>query len=374
MIDAAIIENSTLLLVDDVPNNLKVLYTYLTGLGFKVRVARDGIDALAQVKLQPPDLILLDVMMPKIDGFETCRRLKEDPETADIPVIFMTALTDTIDKLEGFEVGAIDYITKPIQQEEVLARISTHLAMRHLQMTLEQQNLELQEQNQELEAFARTVAHDLKNPINSIIGYLSVAKIEFDAENITDAIGYVANAENAAWRMNHIVNALLTLARSRKDKVEMHPVAMEAVILQVQQRIAPLIEESSAIINFPQAAWPQSYAYAPWIEEVWVNYISNAIKYGGKPPVLDLGFDDENAQISFWVRDNGEGLSPTEQKSLFIPFSRLHRDRQIEGHGLGLSIVQRIVERCNGKVGVISQKGQGSVFYFTLPRITDLHS
>ena len=166
----------TLLVVDDIPTNLKVLFTYLRGLDFKIRIAQDGEDALKQVAYAKPDLILLDVMMPKMDGFETCRRLKSKAETAGIPIIFMTALTDVVDKVKGFEIGAVDYITKPIQHEEVLARINLHLTLRKLQKSLEEKNAnltnmqntiqhantELQRKNAKIRAFSRVITHDLK--------------------------------------------------------------------------------------------------------------------------------------------------------------------------------------------------------------------
>ncbi len=360
--DALLFKTSTLLLVDDVPTNLKVLFSYLKELGFKIRIARDGHDALMQVTLAKPDLILLDVMMPKMDGFETCRHLKENPETADIPVIFMTALTDVVDKVKGFEIGAVDYITKPIQQEEVLARINAHLTVRKLQQALEQQNVEL-------EAFAHTVAHDLKNPINAIVNYLALSQEELGEQVSQNALKFIANAEQAAWKMVNIINALLLLASSRKGDVEMQSLEMAKIVTQVQQRLALLITESQAVITMPDN-WLVARGYAPWIEEVWANYISNAIKYGGKPPQMTLGFtENDNGMIQFWIDDNGEGLTLEEQQRLFIPFTRIGQAR-IEGHGLGLSIVQRIVERCGGQVGVESTQGQGSRFYFTLPSVS----
>ncbi|OQW93980.1 MAG: hybrid sensor histidine kinase/response regulator [Beggiatoa sp. IS2] len=365
-------QTSTLLLVDDVPTNLKVLFSYLKDLGFKVRIARDGEDALAQVALAKPDLILLDVMMPKMDGFEACRRLKSHTETCDIPVIFMTALTDTLDKVKGFEIGAVDYITKPIQQDEVLARINAHLTIRNLQKTLQQKNIELQQQNQELEAFAHTVAHDLKNPLNAVINYTDSLQEDLattlDAENLET----LKHVKTAAWKMVSIIDALLLLANSRREDIKMHKIDMQEVISQVQQRLSPFIAELQATVILP-TSWPDALGFAPWIEEVWTNYMSNSLKYGGRPPQLVLGatIDDSTGQMRFWVHDNGEGLTREEQQRLFVPFTRIGQVR-VEGHGLGLSIVQRIVERCGGQVGVESEKGQGSTFYFTLPVETPL--
>ncbi len=360
-------DKGTILIVDDVPTNLKVLFTYLGELGFNICVAENGEDALEQMPYAEPELILLDVMMPGIDGFETCRRLKANEETRDIPVIFMTALSETVDKVKGFKLGAVDYITKPIQSEEVLVRITAHLTLRRQQKTLEKQKRQLQQQNSELEAFAHTVAHDLKNPLNAIRGFSGILIDDLAPQIDSESLESLRNIETASEKMADIINALLLLASARSQEVQMKAFDMTEVVTGVQQRLAHMIEEYQGEIITP-TTWPTAQGYAPWIEEVWTNYITNGLKYGGKPPRLELGAtaNEENGYIRFWVRDNGLGLTEEEQSHLFVPFTRISQVR-IEGHGLGLSIVQRIVEKCRGQVGVESQEGYGSTFYFTLP-------
>jgi len=362
-------EKDTLLIVDDVPTNLKILMIYLQELGFNINIARDGESALKQVRICNPELILLDIMMPGMNGFETCHRLKANKKTRDIPVIFMTALTDTVNIVKGFEAGAVDYITKPIQREEILARVTAHLTLIKQRKTLEKQKLELQQQNQELEAFAHTVAHDLKNPINLITGFSGMA-IDMLPPSIDSQLQEcLQNIEQAGDKMAHIVDALLLLASTRIGEVIMEPIHnMAEIIAGAQQRLAQKIKEYQGEIVI-STTWPVAQGYAPWIEEVWTNYLSNGLKHGGKPPRLELGATPLiNGYIRFWVRDNGQYIAKEEQSQLFIPFTNFGRAR-IEGHGLGLSIVQRIIERCGGKVGVESQKGQGNTFYFTLPEI-----
>jgi len=361
------IENkkNTLLIVDDVPANLKVLLLYLHDCHYEVMVARDGLDALEKVRYSKPDLILLDIMMPRMDGFETCRHLKSDSKIKDIPVIFMTALTDTESKMKGFEIGAVDYITKPFQHEEVLARVSVHLELKNLQYALKQQNISLQQQNEELDAFAHTIAHDLKNPLNAIsnlTGLLSDNLTNFPTEKVQEMLQIV---ERSSHDMFNIIKSLLLLASARIEEVEMTPLNMSEIVEKAQQRLIHFIEEYQSEIII-QKNWATAYGYAPWIEEVWVNYISNALKYGGRPPRLELGSDKEGNFARFWVRDNGKGLTKEEQSCLFVPFTRISQVR-VEGHGLGLSIVDRVIKKCGGKVGVESQLGQGSTFYFSLP-------
>lgn len=384
---------STILIVDDVPANVRVLYEFLLSKDFKVRVAKDGKSAIKTLEHAIPDLVLLDVMMPGMDGFDVCRILKSQPQTRDIPVMFMTALADTVDKIKGFDLGAVDYITKPFQQEEVLARVTAHLNLRKLQTqlqdeikqrieaekSLQQHAAELEQRNQELDAFARTVAHDLKNPLNGIIGFTELLLEECLPEipPSLESIEYLQWIGKAAQKMVSIIDALLLLAGvSKQAQVEIQPLDMATIVSQVQQRLAQMIKEYQGTIKLP-TSWPVALGYAPWIEEIWANYVSNALKYGGSPPILEVGAElifssttinasAEAKFIRFWVTDNGPGLSPQAQTQLFTPFTRLHKDKA-EGHGLGLSIVQQVVERLGGQVGVESHEGKGCRFYFTLP-------
>ncbi len=426
------IRKDTLLIVDDMPDNVAVLFTFLTNTGFSVIIAQDGEDALQTVKLAHPDLILLDIMMPRMDGFEVCRRLKAQPDTRAIPIIFMTALAETVDKVKGFQLGAADYITKPLQQEEVLARVTAHLRIYKLQQQLEKQNQQLKEEmvirenveaslqrtagllanrtielqdrsealqkrteelekrNAELDSFSRMVAHDLKSPIAGMLGLLRVLQEQCE-------LGIVITKKPIVWidqltqltqKVLSIIDALLLLAGiSRATKFEIRPLnGMSILINQViKQRLVEPLKHCSGEVVVPDH-FPLAQGYAPWVEEVWFNYLSNGLKYGGKPPRLEVGADEipssssvapegksdggnEDGFIRFWVRDNGAGLTPELQARLFIPFTRLHRG--VEGHGLGLSIVRQIVEKLGGTVGVETEIGQGSTFYFTLPAYRD---
>lgn len=359
-------EGGNLLIVDDKPDNIAILFDFLSIHGFNILVAGDGEDALTIMQnedfgeAERPELILLDIMMPNMNGFETCRRLKEMTDCHDIPIIFMTALSDTKSKLQGFELGAVDYITKPFRQEEVLARVQTHLTLRRLQRNLETRNAELN-------AFSRTVAHDLKNPLSGIIMLTDL--LLQDNENFSDQqnqrVEYIGKASQ---KMFNIIDSLLLLAGISNADISLEPLTMADITTQVQERLKVLIEQKNAQLILPKQ-WPVAQGYAPWIEEIWANYLSNGLKYGGQPPQLELGaaLMEEEEQVRFWVRDNGDGLSEAAQARLFTPFTRLHQNRDREGHGLGLSIVQAIVKKLGGTVGVESEEGKGSLFYFTLP-------
>ena len=361
------------LIVDDNPTNIGVLLDYLSEAGFRVLVAQDGESALEQIEYARPDIILLDVMMPGIDGFETCRRLKQKETTREIPVIFMTALSETVDKVKGFNVGAVDYITKPIHQEEVLARVTAHLTIQSLQKSLQEQNARLQQEITErqkliaeLDAFAYTVAHDLQNPLSVIIAYTEVLQANWaTAEEREEAVSAIGQN---GQRMTNIIKELLLLAKMRKSDVILKPVDMARIVDEAKQRLVVMIEERQARIIKPDV-WPVALGQAAWLEEVWVNYLTNGIKYGGHPPCLELGATVQgDGKVRFWVQDNGRGLTPEEQAKVFVPFTQLNQV-ETEGNGLGLSIVQRIVEKLGGQVSVKSDgvPGRGCRFSFTLP-------
>jgi signal transduction histidine kinase len=173
--------------------------------------------------------------------------------------------------------------------------------------------------------------------------------------------------------MTNIIEELLLLASVRKvEDVEIEALNMATIVSEVLERLADMIAEHQAEIITPEA-WPAALGHGPWVEEVWVNYVSNALKYGGQPPRVELGGKapgEAHGQVRFWVRDNGAGLSAEDQARLFTPFTQIHQARA-KGHGLGLSIVQRIAEKLGGQVGVESKVGQGSVFFFTLPSAED---
>lgn len=267
-----------------------------------------------------------------------------------------------------------------------------------LQQALAQLEAEIMEREHliaDLRAFSHTVAHDLKNPLTVMMGYSSLL-IEALSGASPEA-GFAKTLLTTTEKMKHIVEELLLFANVRQAEIVSVPLDMAAIVAEVQMRMMPLLTNTNAQLEVP-VAWPVAMGHAAWVEEVWVNYISNALKYGGHPAegipphvvlgytILDAEFaivEDAGAatmltqnlrfkiqkpasKVIFWVRDHGPGISPEAQAQLFVPFSRLETAR-VPGHGLGLSIVKRIVEKLGGEVGVASERGQGALFYFTLP-------
>ncbi|RPJ02063.1 MAG: sensor histidine kinase, partial [Chloroflexi bacterium] len=212
-----------------------------------------------------------------------------------------------------------------------------------------------------------TVAHDLKNPLQGIVGYASLLVSDISQFGTAEVVHYLQVITQYGERMSAIINELLLLATVRKQgDVAFGTVDMARVIDNVLLRLDYLIRHQHAEITINVTEWPATWGYAPWIEEVWANYISNAIKYGGKPPSVELGTDQINGQTRFWVRDNGSGIPLDKTDQLFTEFNRLEQTH-LEGYGLGLSIVRRVIDRLGGEVGVESAPGQGSTFFFSLP-------
>jgi DNA-binding response OmpR family regulator len=209
-----------ILIVDDTPANLSLLARVLSQRGYKVRVAGDGRHALESARANPPDLILLDIMMPDMDGYQVCAQLKAAEATRDIPVIFLSALDVATDKVKAFGTGGVDYITKPFSPEEVLARVQTHLALRDLQRQLEQKVVDLQARNAELDAFAHTVAHDLKNPLASVVGFAELLA-EQEAMPEQEQRACAQSIARSARKMDTIIEGLLLLAGVRQQEVDL---------------------------------------------------------------------------------------------------------------------------------------------------------
>ncbi|MBN1180258.1 MAG: response regulator [Anaerolineae bacterium] len=529
--------NIHVLIVDDSEAIIDILTDILTRQGYQVESRVDGeqgwgrlveaLDGLAPM----PDLMLLDLMMPRVDGLTLLRRIRADERLALLPVIVLTVRAESSVRLEALRLGANDYLAKPFETAELTARVKTllgwklaervqqqrmehlveagrvllstidlaHILRRVMQIvtegveaegssiwlrnpddslecraasgrygqkllgvrmpsgegiagwvlqnrrpalvanvqsdprfyreidtrvggrtrdliavplivhrigvgivevinkrdetfsaadmawlevlaplaagaianarlfeTLQQRTEELQSRNAELDAFAHTVAHDLRNPLAVIMGYAEALAEDHTSVPDQELKGYLDTIARMSRRMDNIVEELLFLSQVRKTDVKMAPLDMGKIVRQALEQLSHLIEEYDAEV-VSRDDWPVAMGYAPWVVEVWANYISNAIKYGGRPPYVELNASiDKDGRICFWVRDNGEGISEKDQGKLFVPFPQINQESS-HSYGLGLSIVHRIVDKLGGKVGVSSGIGQGSVFSFTLP-------
>jgi len=264
-----------------------------------------------------------------------------------------------------------------------LAALTDITEIKQAEEQLRQYATDLEARNAELDAFAHTVAHDLRNPLSGLIGFVDLLQASAEDRGDAEYIEYSHYLTRSSIKMSSIVDELLLLSSVREvDEVEVGTLDMARIVKDVQERLDYLIDEYGAEVSVPET-WLPATGHGPWVEQVWMNYLSNAVKYGGDAetgtvPRVELGSDgvDSGANVRFWVRDNGSGLTAEQCAQLFTPFERLHNVRA-EGHGLGLSIVRRILEKLGGQVGVESAPGEGSTFYFTLPaareETTNLH-
>lgn len=238
---------------------------------------------------------------------------------------------------------------------------------RQAEAQLRHSNAELQTRNAELDAFAHTVAHDIKNPLHLIIGYTELLSLYSNRYTSADKLEILQAVQSQARKLNDITDNLLLLAEVRQNAFTLRPLDMDAIVTEVRQRLIDQLDDQVEVRQ--PSLWPNALGYAPWVEEVWMNYLSNALKYMNRPGCIELGAAPiANGQICFWVHDDGIGVPPEEQAQLFTAFFQTSRAKR-GGHGLGLSIVKRIIERLGGTVSVESSgiPGEGSTFSFTLP-------
>lgn len=354
-----------ILVADDSTTNLDILYRILSRGGYEVIMAEDGIDALEAIKQTLPDLILLDVDMPRMDGFNVCQRIKSDEKTAHIPVIFISALDELGDKVRAFEVGAVDYIIKPFKVEELMMRVASQILLAHQQ----QEIMKLSEIKDHL---IRTVSHDLKNPIHIVMGYagLLLDSNDLSSEQIAEM---ALQIHKSADKMYNLVTNLLDLTQIEAGVMwDFKPVVLNSVIEDVllehigsaQQKQLALYWEAP-IDNMTIKGDPMR------LQQVFNNLITNAIKYTPEGGQIDIDMWKADDQIFISVKDTGLGIPEADLPHIFEKFYRVNSviHRQQEGTGLGLSIIAVIVQEHGGTVHVNSIEGQGSLFTIQLPAL-----
>jgi two-component system, sensor histidine kinase and response regulator len=357
----------TILVVDDTRANVRLLDHLLRAQGYDVRVALNGEMALASVWEAPPDLILLDVAMPRMDGFEVCQALKADPRSAEIPIIFISAMGETEHKVRAFQVGGVDYVTKPFHSEEVLARVRTHLSLLRASRAQRDLNERLEQSNEDLKQFAYVASHDLKEPLRTISGFGEILLEEIGPQLNDAASDYLSRIQNSAERLRRMIDNLLDYSRISSQPRPFEPVNLGALAREVLADLELRIDELGATVELDDLPWV--LADAPQMRQLLQNLIGNALKFHHpeRPPVIriDAALREGRGVIS--VHDNGIGFDEEHSEQAFQIFKRLHGRDRYEGTGIGLAVCRRIVQRHGGDIDVRSRLGEGSVFSFTLP-------
>lgn len=365
-----------ILVVDDNHANLDILFDIFDNTNFEVSYASDGESCLELANSDPPNLILLDIMMPGIDGFEVCRRLKTNKKTQHIPVIFMTALTETIDKVRGFELGVVDYITKPIHPEEVLARVRTHLTIQQLQQDLQTKNEELQaslEREKELNKlksrFISVASHEFRSPLTLIGITTNMLKRYNERISGEKRIEHLKSIENSVQEMIDLLNNILVLSKAEAENFQFspEPVDIEDFCQCLVEKFTLMSAETHPITFFGTGEHVQIAVDPKLLEPILANLLSNAIKYSpaGGSITVEVARDDKH--VTFRVTDEGIGISETDQQHLFDAFHRGENVGEIQGAGLGLSIVKQFVDLHGGTISVESKVNKGTTFTVILP-------
>ena len=357
------------LIADDDRLVSKMLVSTLQGMGdyIPVAVATDGLQAVHLAAEQKVDVVLMDIRMPSLDGIEAARRILEASPT---PVVLLSAY-ETQELVEkASEVGVGAYLVKPINSRDLERAIAIAMARFDDIMALRQLNTELTARNEDLDAFAHTVAHDLQNPLALMIGFAEALRRYRQTMTEEDLERSLSNIEQSGRRMSEIIEQLLLLAQARKLDIKPELLDMGVIVSKARKRLSPLMRERKATIILPDH-WPTAEGHSQWVEEVWFNYLADAIKRSGieRPCIQVGGMPEVNDMVRFWVADDGLEISPDFRIKLLTERQELDGS-SVRGHGLGLSIAQRIVERLGGETVIDSVAGRGSIFSFTLRAAT----
>lgn len=382
------LKKGDILVVDDHLENVNLLFDLLSKNGYEVRQVLSGHQALQAVSYDPPDLILLDIMMPGLDGYQVCSSLKAIPEIKEIPIIFLTALTDSKDKVKGFNLGAADYITKPFQIEEVLARVKHQMTILHqqrqlikqnfllleqikakeqIQQELEKINRELERSNQELEQFNSVIAHDLNNPLTIIKGYAQILQIKHKKLSEEQKIEFLDKVLNTVDYMSELVKDLLEYSKvGGEANTSLQLTNCNQVLEKALELLEKKIKEKGAIIDY--TSLPIVFGDQVQLIQLFQNLIENAMKYCDQEhPIINISVEKLESEWLFKVQDNGIGIPSESFEIIFKIFKRLETNKKYSGTGIGLAICKKIVEFHRGKIWIESQPNLGSIFHFTLP-------
>jgi signal transduction histidine kinase len=366
------IKNAKILVVDDIPENVKVIAHMLKGMGFAITFAKSGYEALEKLKSNPPNLVLLDISMPGMDGYEVCERIKNDPETEDIPVIFVTARDNPEDVVMGFEKGAVDYLTRPVNSAELKARVMTHLELKSSRDIIRQQNRELWELNASKDKFLSILAHDLKNPIAGLMTISELTAKMYSSLTDTERLNYIKEIHSSAERVLNILEDLLQWSRSQSGRIEYNPTEVNLARVTAEALAAVedtvLKKELSVENNIPEES--SVFADRYMIATVIRNLLSNAAKFSYPGGKISLEARINESHVSYKVTDSGIGIPEENMKRLFRIDGGLSTPgtEKEKGTGLGLILCKEFVEKNKGTIRAESTPGKGTTFTFTLPK------
>jgi signal transduction histidine kinase len=364
-------EVPNVIVVDDTPANLQLLTGMLKERGYKVRPVPSGKLALQAAKSDPPDLILLDIMMPEMDGYEVCERLKADEKLREVPVIFISALNETMDKVRAFGVGGVDYVTKPFQFEEVGARVSTHLELQRQRRKLKENYEQLCRLEGLRDSLVHMIVHDLRSPLTGISGFIDLT-LALEKETLTeDGLDYLQTAKHSTTAVIDMVSAVLDVSKMEAGEMKLHLVECDLVRIAADliSGMQSLKEAREMILDAPPAP-VTVVADGDLLLRVIQNLLGNALKFTPSDGRIRLGIQPDKDRICVTVRDNGPGIPAEYLEKIFEKFGQVEAraNRRKFSTGLGLTFCKLAVEAHGGSIGVESEVGNGSKFWFVLPK------
>jgi two-component system sensor histidine kinase/response regulator len=360
---------ANIMIVDDMPANLQLLVCFLQDEGYKVRPVTSGAAALELAALVKPDLILMDVSMPEMDGYETCRRLKAQPGLRDVPVVFLSALGDLLDKVKAFEVGGVDYITKPFHMEEVRIRIETHLHLAELRRGMDEKCKQLEASEQMRAQLVHLLIHDLRTPLFNISASLDLVGLNENLANDPQTRRNLGDARDSVGVLEQMIADILDVY-----KIESGGQLVESIAAPVCGIVADAVRIMGGLMKHHRFAYslpsPDILALCDpaLTTRVLVNFLTNAVKHAPNGTDIMLQIENRPDSIVISVSDQSRGVDPGAAELLFDKIGKVGGSGQAKrgSSGLGLVFSRMVVEAQGGSIGVRSKSGEGCTFWFSL--------
>ena len=362
-----------ILVVDDEPRNVLLLQDLLGSRGYTVWTAADGEQGLAVAQERSPDVVLLDVMMPRLSGFDVCRRLKADQSTAMIPVLLVTSLDAREDRLAGIGAGANDFITKPIDTGDLLLRVRNAVTTKRLHDEVTSQFRKLQELEAARDTLTHMIVHDLRSPLTGLQGYLDLLRMGVAAGSNDEVLECARDAHAVAGHLKEMISQVLDVSRLESGNMPLSPEETDLVGF-VPGAVASLGPPPDGIdIVYETAEQPVVVACDREVmARVVANLVGNAFKFAPRRGEVRIGLEGSDGVVRVTVTDNGPGVAPEHRNAIFEKFGQapLGRAGKARSTGLGLTFCKLAVEAHGGKIGVDSSNGGGARFWIELPRKT----
>lgn len=366
-------EDYTILAVDDIATNIMLLKAVLSRAKYKIATASGGVEALEKVAQEIPDLILLDVMMPDLDGHEVLKQLKANPAYQDIPVIFLTALHNPEDIVKGFKLGASDYVSKPFNHEELLTRVAHHIFLAAAQRTITNQRDELQATVEARDKMYSVIAHDLRSPIGTLKMVFNMLSLNLTQEQVgEDNFEMISMGNNITESTFMLLDNLLKWTKSQIGR--MNTVFQKVDICEVvhfASKMSDLVAQVKNIeVDYDIPGPIQVNCDVDMVKTIMRNLMSNAVKYSNEGGKIVISVTENPTHAIISVKDSGIGIKEEDLPKLLNPeiHHTTYGTKNEEGSGLGLQLCQDLTRRNGGEMSVSSVYGEGSTFTFTLAK------